>query len=63
MNLKYCFYELTTSNIQLIGPELNLGKRHLNLIIIIVLQLALIKDINNYSECYKGGSNISFLIL
>jgi hypothetical protein len=51
MNLKYCFYELTTSNIQLIAPEFNLGNRHLNLFIIIVLQLPLITAINNYFEC------------
>jgi len=25
MNLKYCFYELTTLNIQLVGPEFNLA--------------------------------------
>ena len=48
MNLKYCFYELTTSNIQLTGPEFNLGKRHLNLFIIIVLKLPLSRAINNY---------------
>jgi len=63
MNLKYCFRELTASNIQLIGREVNLGKRCLNLYIIIILQLPLIKAINNYFECYKDGSNIFFIII
>jgi len=43
MNLKYFFCELTAS---VDSPEFNLGKRLLNLFIIIVLQLPLITTLS-----------------